>query len=243
MLEDLKETSENYISENRGARAHGYEGSPSRAANLAKVPNAKAETSYIGSQTRQRRDNNGYPPPESRFPQSSDSSSGGYSSYSGSSGYPASSGYPIEPGYPAGGYSIAGQTASYPAMAEGTRYNPNYAPYPQNGAIDYPPSSYGYVPGPMYGEPSQPPRGEPRIPPGYMYQSAPPDIQGRAAPVDNRYRGPDFYEAPIPQPSMGGRGEMYGVPQRAQQPSQYGGIPADYQPDRVDYNGGRHGRR
>ena len=240
MLEDLKVASEDYISENRGARAHGYEGSPSRAATLAKVPNAKAETSYIGSQTRQRRDNNGYPTPESsRFPNSPETSNGGYP-YGGPS-YPVSSGYPIESGYPAGGYPIStGPSAGYPAMAEGRGYNSGYAPYPPNGSIDYPQSSYGYVPGPIYGEQSQPPRGEPRIPPGYLYQSSPPEIQGRAAPVENRHRPDGFYETSFPQTSMSGRGDMYGAPQRGQ-PSPYSGIAAEYPPE--GYNGGRHGGR
>ena len=240
MLEDLKVASEDYISENRGARAHGYEGSPSRAAILAKVPNAKAETSYIGSQTRQRRDNNnGYAPAESRFPQSSETNNGGYP-YPGPS-YPASSGYPIDSGYPAGGYSIGGPSAGYPAMVDGQRYNAGYAPYPPNGSIDYPPSSgYGYVPGPMYGEQGQPPRGEPRIPSGYIYSSAP-DIQGRTAPVENRHRPDGFYETPFPQPSMGRGGDIYGVPQRGGQPSPYSGIAAEYPP--TEHPGGRYGRR
>ena len=228
MLDDLKLASQAYMSENRTARARGYQGSPYRITFVSEEPDHVTETPYAHSDTRRRADDHGFaPPPEDRFqPPSSIYPDNGL--YQGGPGYPQGSVYSSEPGYmPGSGFitSGPGQPSNFPAMADPRNYaNPSYGLYAQPSAGNYPEQSYPYSTGPAYGEPAQPRSNG--IPAEFLYSTTTSNVAGRPAPVDERY-GREYYESQGPmQPPVGGRGSGgYGIPQRGQ-PTPYESAPS-----------------
>lgn len=231
-MDDLKLASQAYMSENRTARARGYQGSPSHTTHVSEEPNHGTETPYAHSDTRRRADDHSFTPSSDDRFQSPGSIYPDNGPYQGIPGYPPTSIYSTEPGYvPGPGYitSGPGQPANFPAMADPRAYNtnPNYA-FAQPGAGDYPGPSYQYSGGPAYGEPAQPRSNG--MAAEYLYSSTASNVPGRAAPVDERYR--EYYEAQGPmQPPAGGRGGGgYGVPQRGQ-PAPYESAPSYDRPD------------